>query len=336
MLLPLVVLAVGVKAEIAADSISFLAIGDWGGASDEQPTTSAQVANGHGMAKQAANLGARFVMAMGDNFYSSGVHGDAHSPRFKETFEDAFPEPELQVPWYVIAGNHDHKGNVSAQIAYTKDSTRWRYPDYWYDFTTTEGDLSVQIVYIDTVTLSGMSFHDEEADVFVKGEPHPMQAMASKQLAYIESTLKSSTADYLFVSGHYPIYSQCTHGPTAELILQVLPLMRKYKASGFLAGHDHCLGHYDGLGDDEGMVFVVAGAGKECCYAPSHLNTALNKGNLTFRMDKDESHGAAGGFASVTATASGATVTYYNTEGTALYTSKAVAPRSKLVEAEVS
>jgi hypothetical protein len=48
-------------------------------------------------------------------------------------------------------------------------------------------------------------------------------------------------------------------------VSQVLPLMRQYNASGFLAGHDHCLGHYDGTGSEVGMAFVLAGAGKECC-----------------------------------------------------------------------
>ena len=66
---------------------------------------------------------------MGDNFYGAGIKGDDHAKRFKDTFEDAFPEPELMIPWYVIAGNHDHGGNVSAQIAYSQDSSRWNYPD---------------------------------------------------------------------------------------------------------------------------------------------------------------------------------------------------------------
>ena len=68
---------------------------------------------------------------VGDNFYTFGVRND-EDERFKETFEDVFTAPSLYVPWYFCAGNHDHYGNVSAEIAYSKKSTRWNFPDLNY------------------------------------------------------------------------------------------------------------------------------------------------------------------------------------------------------------
>ena len=45
---------------------------------------------------------------------------------FQNVFEDIYTGDALKnIPWFHILGNHDHKGNHSAQIAYMNKSYRW-------------------------------------------------------------------------------------------------------------------------------------------------------------------------------------------------------------------
>merc|ERR1711998_733891 len=101
----------------------------------------------------------------------------------------------------IVAGNHDHKGNVQAQIDYSQHSERWHFPSQYYNFVETASDgATVQIVLIDTVQLSGISDHEN----FVKGSelPGPLNATAAgEQLQWLQQTLSKSTADLLIVGG---------------------------------------------------------------------------------------------------------------------------------------
>ena len=64
---------------------------------------------------------------------------------------------------------------------------------------------------------------------------------AAMQLDWLEDTLAKSTADYLIVGGHYPVWSTGHHGPTWQLVDQLKPLFEKYKVTSYICGHDHNL-----------------------------------------------------------------------------------------------
>ncbi|KAI0217710.1 Tartrate-resistant acid phosphatase type 5 [Lamellibrachia satsuma] len=106
------------------NSINFLTLGDFGGIPYFPYATPIQMAVAVQMAKFANKNPIDFVLTLGDNFYFDGVKS-VDDPRFKETYSRVFYQSSLAVDWYIVAGNHDYNGNISAQIAYTKVSKTW-------------------------------------------------------------------------------------------------------------------------------------------------------------------------------------------------------------------
>merc|ERR1719408_43454 len=109
----------------------------------------------------AKSLGSKFALALGDNMYHSGVKS-VHDRRFDETFEKVFTGDALSdksgFKFHLVAGNHDHIGDVNAQIQYSNVSSRWEFPSLYYTFTEAMQDgTRVQFVMLDTVTLAGNS-----------------------------------------------------------------------------------------------------------------------------------------------------------------------------------
>lgn len=264
----------------AGAQLNILAVADWGGAeclkggcknpSGSVPfTTDVQLNVSTAMGVIGAQLNPSFVLALGDNFYEDGISclndptpgctTDATSHRFKDTFEKVYTAPSLQVPWWLNAGNHDWHAvaNATAQLAYTHapgTSKRWNFPAFYYSMNTTFTDassgasLTAQFVFIDTVILCGLSVPG------AKGQPVPPADAdpASVQLQWLTATLAASTADWLIVAGHYPVFSVAEHGSTACLIQQVQPLLVANKVALYINGHDHNLQHLD---DGTGVVY---------------------------------------------------------------------------------
>jgi len=315
--------------------LQFLTIGDWGGTDKNPFNTVAEIEDGQAMATVAEKVGASFVLALGDNFYFKGIPTDAHDQRFQTTFENVFKGPSLNVPWYVIAGNHDHIGNISAQIAYTSLSKRWNFPYYWFkesfSFNEDGNIYTVDIIMYDSVILTGPSYHDDELDEFKapNGTEHPL--LASAQWAFLEQSMNESTADFLLVVGHYPVWSVCSHGPTKELVTYLLPMMVQYKVTAYISGHDHCLEHLETTPDNP--VFILTGAGKECCYNDNNRK-AVPTNSLLFSVDRNHKTRADGanidsGFGHVNITKHGLIVNYLDHTGTILYTSRVVPGRAR-------
>ncbi|GAB5356885.1 hypothetical protein AAMO2058_000326800 [Amorphochlora amoebiformis] len=249
---------------------SFLSIGDWG-------DVGAKTLNPH-----MGTYSPEFVLAIGDNFYDTGVTG-IDDPQFKEKFEDTFTADSLQVPWYVCAGNHDYYGGskgIQAEMEYTQKNERWHYPSLYFskDLVGADG-TKITLLSIDTWRINGgdtfvafdpatnksalrnitevLTLHAQGAitdgtvkqllKFFPEMDPsNPIKVSKdADQLQFIEDTLGNSSADWKIVMGHFPVHSATIfeHGDTKSLIKDLKPILENYGVDMYFSGHDHILQH---------------------------------------------------------------------------------------------
>ncbi|XP_037546455.1 tartrate-resistant acid phosphatase type 5a [Nematolebias whitei] len=289
-------------------SIRFLAVGDWGGLPYPPYVTAVQKTTAREMSKVAEHMGADFILALGDNFYFRGVDS-VDSQRFQETFESVYTTKPLQVPWYVLAGNHDHAGNVKAQIEYTLKSDRWRFPSYYYElnFRIPNTGKTLTIIMLDTVMLCGNS--NDFADEKPRG---PLDAwQATRQLLWLQERLARSKADFLLVAGHYPVWSVSEHGPTECLLQSVHPLLIKHNVTAYFCGHDHNLQYLE----ESGVGYVVSGAGNFLDPDIRHWNH-VPKGSLKFFTGQAST---LGGFVHAEVSKNKLVLTFFQAKGVSLY-----------------
>jgi len=144
----------------------------------------------------------------------------------------------------MIAGNHDHYGNVKAQIAYTKKSHRWYMPHYYYTkvmyiITTSAmygqalycvfqvfrigSNFTIQFVFIDTELLT-----TSDLGCLSSNDTDP-------QWTWIEATLAASTSQWLFVIGHHPgkkmAEQHCYMQVLYEFMMHMINWVFKYSCS---------------------------------------------------------------------------------------------------------
>ena len=321
---------------------NFLGLADWG-SSTATAINPWQKAVADGMGTVAQEINAAAVFCLGDNFYGASAADPPSEARIKGTFEDVYNATSLKsIPFWAIAGNHDWGGNVSEQIAYhnspqngppLKDGLggRWRYPDFWYNVTQT---IVIPKSGGKTVNLEVLLF-DPQVDQL---KPSRIPTRSDEMYDWLEKRIAASTADYLWVGSHYPVYSIGGHGPDGSLIMQVKPLLEKYEANYF-NGHDHDLIHMRLNGSK--VNYVTTGSGMQCCYPDAHLTDPLiPAGSVRFAMVDGPGDGPTGsgfepmpfamvgGFTSYRIGVESMEVVFHAHNGTVLYTTPKIMPRN--------
>ena len=233
------------SAQADTSGVDFFVLGDW------SHTRSGQRRVAGAMETTASGTPPRFVISTGDNFYPSGVTSST-DPLWAEAFENIYNARSLRCPWYVILGNHDHRGNTNAQVAYANSSSQWFMPSpYYHRREAVDGSVFAEFVFLDTDPIVG------HRSTFWHRWINP--APADKQIAWLETVLRDSTATWKIVVGHHPICSGGPHGPSAGLVERVKPLLEKYGVQAYFNGHEHNLQYHA----DSGVHYLSSGAGSD-------------------------------------------------------------------------
>jgi tartrate-resistant acid phosphatase type 5 len=259
-------------------ALNFALIGDWGrrGRPDQ-----VEVANQ--MAIACWNASARFVISLGDNFYEDGVTS-VDDPHWQQSFERVYSAPPLQIPWYVILGNHDYHVEPQPQLEYAKSHPRWGLPARYYtQLHQIDPSTSAEFFYIDTTpfiseyrTTPPSAAHPE-----VNIKQHVETQDVGAQLIWLDRALATSKAQWKIVLGHHPIYSAgIGHGDQQDMIRLILPLLQKHNVQAYFAGHDHDLQHLQAAN----INLFVSGGGSEHRLTLPHAHTEFGRGISGFAM----------------------------------------------------
>ena len=194
-------------------------VGDWGTGKPEQMAIAERMAAAHASAPLDLVIGA------GDNIYPDG------SPeRFGKCFERPFEALiRRDVPFYTCLGNHDVDG-AQAQM---------RYPLFNMGgesyYTKAAGNGMVEFFMLDS------------------------NAFDSRQLAWLERALTTSSAVWKVPVFHHPLYSSArAHGSDESLRRVLEPVFVRHGVKVAFSGHDHV---YQRVTPQQGVQYFVSGSG---------------------------------------------------------------------------
>lgn len=236
------------------------------------------------------------ILLLGDNAYQAGFQS-VDDPEWQNKVEVPYGTPCLgKTSIFPILGNHDYKGNPSAQIEYSLINRRWRMPNRFY-----------AVQFADLVKL--VAFDSQTNDLC--GIP----AFCSNDFLWDQTKASGSTeiespktkAQWLFVLGHHPLASASDHGFNHQGGLKGKLFIQLFcqKVDVWLAGHAHHMEHRIPSGCR--MEHYVLGGGGANLYG-------VVDGDPDVRFAKSSY-----GFAEFLVETSGVTTKFFDQDGKLMY-----------------
>jgi tartrate-resistant acid phosphatase type 5 len=205
--------------------LQFSVLGDWGWNGKRNQTEVARI-----MAEKGVGS---FIISAGDNFQIVGVRS-VQDPLWMLNFENVFVDPAFECEWYVALGNHDYKGDVQAEIDYSKISRRWNMPARYFAVHKKINDsVAADFYIIDTSPF--------QSEYYKTDEHHVTGQDTAKQMLWIDSCLTNSKSRWKIVVGHHPVYSSgSAHGAqTGDMEARFAAFFEKKGVDAYFCGHDH-------------------------------------------------------------------------------------------------
>lgn len=216
------------------------------------------------------------VFILGDVVYEEGV-SSINDVQFKTKFEQ--PYANIDLPFYILFGNHDYLGCRSCYLEYAEQSEKWVMPSSYY-----------QQSFNDIAT-----FYATDTEQF-----------DSEQQAWLREAINASDTPLNIVLGHRPIISfESTKRGENWYGKDELQDVVCSQANFYISGHAHVL---EDLGSPEGCYarLLVSGSGGAW---PRSVDT----------NDQHQFYFEGNGFLSLFVSKHISTYTFYDSEGNELY-----------------
>lgn len=237
------------------------------------------------MGQMAETIDIECVLAAGDVHHFEGVRS-VNDPLWMTNFELIYDHPELMIPWYAVAGNHEYRSNTQAIIDYSSVSARWNAPSKYYTMVMENDGVEVRIVMLDTTPL--IDKYRKDTEDYHDASEQDIDA----ELKWLDSVLASAKEQWVIVVGHHPIYADTDKNVSERKDMQerVDKILRRHdNVDMYLCGHIHNFQHIRVKGSD--IDYVVNSSGSLARDVKPVDGTVFCSGLSGFSLitaDKDE------------------------------------------------